>query len=448
MPRLLHRKRLRLILSLAVWLFTFVAHASPLGLIAQPTEAYRLPNGLRVLIQEDHSTPTAACVVVYRRGAGDNDPSRAGLAHLLEHLMFEDTEHTDAATQAALFERIGGTQGARTDFDLTEYYSVTSADQLEAQLWLHSERMGFLLGGLSAESLANAKTEVLNERSQRVDNSSDGPALERLFQVLYPVDHPYHLLGFGTAETVRAITEDDIAHFYLGHYSPANATLVIVGDVRVGETRSLVEKYFRSLPARSATKLEARASTARRPKQSRRVEMEVDAPHTMLTYAWALPGFNSSRPAFDLAAIAYGEGRRSLLHEALVDDEALAKWGTCWFVARRWSSVFACQIALRSDADLAMAERRFREILTGQKLDFRHLSAAKRKWQSIELRRAEVTLDRARTMGWYSTYSQKLTAWEDDISAHMSLTFDAFKSTIERALRPDDAVVIVAVSKK
>jgi zinc protease len=210
-------------------------------------ETYTLPNGLSVILHEDHTTPFVGVNLWYKVGSKDEKPGRTGFAHLFEHLMFQGSEHHDSEYFGPL-EKLGAQINGSTTTDRTNYYEALPTNGLETALWLESDRMGFLLTALTQDKLDNQRDVVKNERRQRVDNVPYGQAQEKISEALYPSDHPYHHSVIGSMADLSAASLGDVATFFRTYYSPNNASLTIAGDFNPAEARRLVEKYFGPIP--------------------------------------------------------------------------------------------------------------------------------------------------------------------------------------------------------
>ena len=215
-------------------------------------EKYTLPNGLRVILSEDHKTPVVAVMVWYHVGAANEVPGKSGLAHLFEHMMFQGSKHRPGNET----EFFGMLQGAgatgvngTTNFDRTNYFEVLPSNRLELGLWLESERLGFLLDAMDQQKLDIQRDVVRNERRQTTENRPYGRADVRLVELLVPKPHPYFGSVIGSHEDLQAASLEDVKAFFRTYYAPNNAVLTIVGDFQPAEVKALVEKYFGSIPA-------------------------------------------------------------------------------------------------------------------------------------------------------------------------------------------------------
>jgi len=206
---------------------------------------YDLPNGLHVILHEDHSTPIVAVSVLYHVGSKNERPDRTGFAHFFEHLLFEGSENIKRGEFDDYIEKAGGTNNANTTWDRTFYYEVLPSNHLATALWLESERM--LHAKVEKVGIETQRQVVKEERRQRIDNQPYGSVLEESLKRAYKV-HPYRWPVIGAMEHLDAATEEDYKEFYETFYVPNNAVLSIAGDIDIEETKKLVEKYFGSIP--------------------------------------------------------------------------------------------------------------------------------------------------------------------------------------------------------
>src|SRR3954465_1237562 len=216
-----------------------------------PFEKYQLPNGLTVILSEDHRAPVTAVDLWYHVGAVNERQGRSGFAPLFEHLMVQGSKHLngDERTVFAMLERNGATNlNGTTEWDRTNYFETMPADRLGLALWLGSDRMGFFLATVDQKTLDTQREVVRNERRQSVENVPYGRAEERLVQLLYPEPNPYYGYVIGSHEDLQRASLDDVRDFFRTYYAPNNASIAIVGDFRPQEVKSLVEKYFGPIP--------------------------------------------------------------------------------------------------------------------------------------------------------------------------------------------------------
>ena len=202
---------------------------------------FDLPNGLHVILHEDHGTPIVAVSVMYHVGSKNETPDRRGFAHFFEHLLFEGSRNIQRGEFSKLVERAGGVLNANTSGDRTYYYEVLPSNQLELGLWLESERM--LHAKVDQVGIDTQREVVKEERMQRYENQPYGTVTLEVFKRAFK-QHPYQWPAIGFMEDLNTATEADYQAFYKKFYVPNNATLVVAGDIDPAKTRTLVERYF------------------------------------------------------------------------------------------------------------------------------------------------------------------------------------------------------------
>jgi predicted Zn-dependent peptidase len=310
----------------------------------------KLPCGLDLLIHQDPSSPQACVSMWYRVGSSDETPERTGFAHLFEHL-FKNSEHMPAHHYDVLRRAGASEANASTSSDRTAYYEVVPAHELPLALWLESDRMGYFPPGMEAERLAQQQAVVRAERRQRYEDVPYGLERFALAHALYPEGHPARHLTIGLHEHIQAATLDDVMHFYRTWYVPANATLVIAGDVDLAETHALVDRYFGSFP-RSV-----------RPARPMPVTPPVIGPLHGRTEdkfaalmrihrAWHGPlAFAADEPELDILTSAWCAVGTGALWRKLVYETQLAQRVSSWTLNGRIGGELHVTVDLRTGAD-------------------------------------------------------------------------------------------------
>ncbi len=213
-----------------------------------PFQYHKLANGLRVVLHRQPELPLVAVNLWYHVGSKDERPGRTGFAHLFEHMLFQGSEHVGTHDHFRLLQQVGGVANGSTWYDRTNYYATLPAHQLELGLWLESDRMGFFLPALTQENLDTQREVVMNERRQRIENQPYGLAGERLHELLYPPDHPYHWPVIGYMEDIAAATLEEVRTFFSTYYTPNNAVLTLAGDFDPETALERVEAWFGEIP--------------------------------------------------------------------------------------------------------------------------------------------------------------------------------------------------------
>ncbi|MBC8043307.1 MAG: insulinase family protein, partial [Rhizobacter sp.] len=206
---------------------------------------FDLPNGLHVIVHENHTAPLAALNLWYHVGSKDEDANRTGFAHLFEHMMFQGSANVGKAAHFNYVQKAGGTLNGSTTQDRTNYFETLPSHQLELGFWLESDRMMSL--NINAENLENQRQVVMEERRTRYDNQPYGTVLEELSRRAF-VHHPYRWVPIGSMEHIAAATIADVQGFFKKFYVPNNAVLVVAGDATRAAVESLAMKYFSTIP--------------------------------------------------------------------------------------------------------------------------------------------------------------------------------------------------------
>jgi zinc protease len=211
-------------------------------------EEYKLANGLRVILNEDHSAPLVAVNLWYHVGSKNERPGRTGFAHLFEHMLFSGSENVGNNEHFRYVQSVGGVLNGSTFFDRTNYFETLPSNYLALGLWLEADRMGFFVDAITQEKLDIQREVVKEERRQRYDNVPYGTAFERLLHLAYDPDYSYHWPTIGSMTDLEAASLDDVREFFRVWYRPDNCTLTIVGDFSSDEAKRLVNEYFLDIP--------------------------------------------------------------------------------------------------------------------------------------------------------------------------------------------------------
>lgn len=209
-----------------------------------PVDSYTLPNGLRVVLSEDHTAPIVAVNLWYHVGSANERLDRTGFAHLFEHMLFQGSANVEANEHFELVQRAGGTLNGSTWLDRTNYFETLPSNQLAIGLWLEADRMGRMLPALTQVKLDTQRDVVKNERRWSVDNQPYGTWWERLPALCFPEGHPFHHSLIGSMEHLSDASLSDVADFFRTYYTPSNAVLTIAGDFDHTAAMRLVEEYF------------------------------------------------------------------------------------------------------------------------------------------------------------------------------------------------------------
>jgi len=285
---------------------------------------FTLPNGLHVILHEDHSVPIATVNTWYRVGSANELPGRTGFAHLFEHLMFMGSGHAPYGEFDSQLESVGGGNNASTANDRTNYYIDVPSNALELGLFLESDRMGYLLDAMNPKTVDAQRDVVKNERRQSYENRPYGMADIALNEMLYPEGHPYHWPVIGYMEDLTAASYEDVVNFFRTYYTPSDASLVVAGDIDPARTRQLVEKWFSDVKPGPRPKPLTIPGVALTGVQKKTMTDRVQLPR--LTLAWLTPRhFEPGDAALDIVADVLAGGKNSRLYKRLVYDLQIAQ---------------------------------------------------------------------------------------------------------------------------
>ena len=288
-------------------------------------DKYTLPNGLEVILHEDHSTPIIAVNTWFKVGSGDEKTGRTGFAHLFEHIMFMGSQHVPTGVFDKELEAAGADNNGSTTEDRTNYYGVLPSNALPLALWLDSDRMGFLLPTMDQGKLDLQREVVKNERREGVDNVPYGRSEETILAALYPKGHPYSWSVIGSMEDLGAASLQDVSNFFRTYYAPNNATLTIAGDFNPAEAKRLVAKYFGGIPRGPAMPARPVVAPVILAKDTFMVlEDKVQLPRTF--YEWpTVKLYDRDDAALDVLAAVLASGKNSRLYKRLVFDMQVAQ---------------------------------------------------------------------------------------------------------------------------
>ena len=285
---------------------------------------FTLPNGLHVILHEDHSVPLVTVNTWYHVGSANERMGRTGFAHLFEHLMFMGSGHAKYGLFDETLESVGGTNNASTENDRTNYYIDVPSNALELALFFESDRMGYLLDAMTPKTVDAQRDVVKNERRQSYENRPYGMAELTLGEMLYPEGHPYHWPVIGYMPDLTAASYDDVVAFFKTYYSPANASLVVAGDLDPVKTRALVEKWFSDVKGGPAPMPVSVPPVSLSGVQKKTLTDKVQLPRLYL--AWLTPKrFDPGDAALDVVADILAGGKNSRLYKRLVYELQIAQ---------------------------------------------------------------------------------------------------------------------------
>jgi predicted Zn-dependent peptidase len=326
-----------------------------------PFKKFTLPNGLRLLVHEDHKAPIAAVNVWYHVGSKNEKPGKSGFAHLFEHLMFNGSENYNTDYFQAL-EAIGGTDlNGTTNEDRTNYFQNIPITALDQVLWLESDRMGHLLGAIDQAKLDEQRGVVQNEKRQG-ENQPYAKGWDIAQKEMYPPHHPYGHTVIGEMEDLNAASVEDVHEWFKGYYGAANAVLVVAGDITPEAAYEKVLKYFGNIPAgptiaRPLVNIPKRTGETRATYQDR-------VPESQVNMVWNAPQWGSKEGVYlDMVSSVMSSGKNSRLYKALVYDKQIASSVFAFYSQQEISGNFYISANVKSGRTLEEVEAAINEEL-------------------------------------------------------------------------------------
>jgi len=315
---------------------------------------FTLDNGLRVVINESHDSPTVGVCVTYDVGARNEQEGRTGFAHLFEHMMFQGTRNVPKGGHFQLIRGRGGSANGTTSSDRTNYFETLPATELELALWLEAERMGSL--AVIPANFENQRKVVQEEYRMRYANQAYGLGGIRIRQLVYQGYWPYEHATIGSMDDLDAAEFEWVRAFYKKYYAPNNAVLAISGDVDPKAARQLVEKHFGKLVSRAIPKYSPPEKFPIQTSERLSVITDENAKTPAAYYGWQIPPAHTEEHyALELAALVLARGESSRLHQSLVLERASAQWVRVGTHGSRGPDMFvvALQSAPQSHLDRA-----------------------------------------------------------------------------------------------
>ena len=406
-----------------------------------------LDNGLRVVVHEDRTTPLVAVHLMLHVGSRHEAPGRTGLAHLLEHLLYEGTERCPKGEADRLLESVGGSGNGSTWFDRTNYYETVPSHAVELALWLQRERLAHFLPVLDETMLELQRGVVINERLQAYENRPYGLADERLFQRLFPTGHPYSWPTIGSLADLEAMRLADVREFYRAYYTPRNATVVVAGDVDADAALRLAERYFGDLPAGpdpgALVVHTAEANGAGRAWDV--MSDEVSFPRLYRAHAvapWGTPEWT----ALDVLAYLLADGESSRLQRSLVRERQLVQDVDTYLYPTELHGVFGVVATARSGVDAESVAEAVEDVIrtvAAGTVDEAEVAGAVRRARRDHLDELARIEERAEALAWSATALGDADALAEVLAGYSAVTPDDVQRAAERFLLRGGAEIAV-----
>lgn len=338
------------------------APAAPQAKLQLPVERHVLPNGLRVVLSLDKSSPTAAVCVTYDIGSRNEVQGRSGFAHLFEHMMFQGSRNLPKGGHFNLISDLGGSLNGTTSSDRTNYFEIVPSNALSTVLWLEADRMKSL--AVTQENFENQRKVVQEEYRMRVSNAAYAEGLMLLSDLAYGDYWAYAHDTIGSMEDLDNAKLEWLREFHKTYYAPNNAVLAVSGDFDKEQTLRWINDYFGPAKPSSLPKFDPapyKDQTAER----RQTTTDANAKTPGLIQGWIIPPFHTPEHyAIEVATLILGFGDSSALHQKLVRQEGLLRHAATWTYDHRGPDLFVIRALLTERADAAKVEGLINDELT------------------------------------------------------------------------------------
>jgi zinc protease len=415
-----------------------------------PHESYTLPNGLSVILIEDHSIPQVVVDVWYGVGSSDDPKGASGFAHLFEHLMFMGTKRIGKGEFDRRMESYGGWNNASTANDYTNYYSVGPSELLDLFLFLEADRMVGL--DITQEKLNLQRDVVRNERRQNYEDQPYGAIWLNLSEMMYPQGHSYHLEGIGSHEDLEAATLDTVENFYTNWYMPNNATLCVSGDFDATEIKGRIDTYFSPInaqptPERVPVSIEDTPNVF-----EKTIYDQVQLPAVVLT--WHSPPYLKSGDAeLDiLSAILSGSEDGRLNQKFIHEQKRVQEFETFQYSSQE-GSLFIIMAFTRPDTDVKKLVHDIKTEVSAIANQNRPLSEQELSLslKDIEMRwyqNLESNLDRAEQLQSLKYHTGSTDDFDLLLQRYQDLSIKSIEESIKKYLSPQKASVLYVLPKE
>jgi predicted Zn-dependent peptidase len=401
-------------------------------------EEYTLDNGLRVVLNPDESVPVVSCAVYYDVGSRNEREGRTGFAHLFEHMMFQGSENVPKAGHFQFVMKAGGTMNGTTSSERTNYYETLPASQLPLALWLESDRMRTL--AVTQENLDNQRDAVKEEKRLRYDNQPYGQVFDLLTSMVYKNFANSHST-IGSMEDLDAATVEDVREFFRVYYAPNNAVLVLSGSFDVEEAKSLIEKYFATIPSQPKP---APLDVSEPPEISRKKQTYVDnlAPFPAFIDGWKIPARRTPEfYALYLAGKLLYDGESSRLYQKLVKgDESVIQIFGFTDERRGPSSVIIGAIPKPGEDIEQIRSQIYAEIeqiaTAGPSED--EMQKLRNQLINDEVRSRQSSLARAQRIAEYALYDGDPTLINSEVEELLKISAEQIRDAAARYLNTDN----------
>jgi len=412
-------------------------------------EKYTLDNGLKVILHKDSSDPLVAISTIVHVGSNREKPGKTGFAHFFEHMAFTASENTPRGANRLLIPTWGGSRNGGTSFDYTIYYEVVPKDALEKLMWIDSDRLGFMINTVDAETLEGEIQVVKNEKRQRVDNQPYGHSSGIIQKALYPEGHPYSWSVIGELEDLQAATIDDVKEFYNEFYGPSNATVVIAGDIEFDETKKLVERWFGEIKPNANTieKPQVQLVTLSQNKRLYHLDKYAQLPQLSITFP-TVEQFSTDSYALNTLGELLSDGRNSVFYKEIIENQKLAPSASAYNYSSEIAGQFGMSVRANPNTSLDKVYDAIMQSLENFEengVSDKDLKRIKAGQETAFYNSISTNLSKARQLGFYNEYAGDPGFVSKDIENILAVTKEDIMRVYNQYIKNQNAVILSIV---
>jgi len=407
-----------------------------------PIKQFSLDNGLRIVLNEDHSVPVVSVAVYYDVGSRNEREGRTGFAHLFEHMMFQGSENVPKAAHFQYISNAGGTMNGTTSSERTNYFETLPASQLPLALWLESDRMRSL--AVTQENLDNQREAVKEEKRLRYDNQPYVNGFLRLFEMSFKNPANSHST-IGSMEDLDAATVEDIQEFFRIYYAPNNAVLAVAGDIDQAETLALIERYFATIPSQPEpppVDVAEPAGVA----VNQDAYLDKLAPVPAFALGWKIPERRSPDfSALSLASHLLFEGESARLYQKLVKGEESVVQIQGGIDERRGPSGLFIVVIPKPDREGAQ----IRDTIFEEIRQLATIGPSEEEMEKLRnnlflasVRSRQSSLYRAQQLAEFTLYDNDPELFNTDLQTYLDVTADQIRDSVAEYLETEDRVLL------
>lgn len=418
------------------------------GEIIIPYEKWLLPNGLTIVIHEDHSDPIVYTDVTYHVGSNREQVGRSGFAHFFEHMMFQGSDNVADEEHFKTVSESGGTLNGTTNFDRTNYFETTPSNYLERMLWLEADRMGFLLDAVTQPKFEVQRATVKNERGQNFDNRPYGLVFEKTLEALYPYGHPYSWSTIGYIEDLNRVDVGDLKRFFMRWYGPNNATLTVAGDVNPADVIKLAEKYFGSIPRGPEVKNLAKQVPVLDKDRYISYEDNIRMPLLHICYP-SVPAYDKDEAALDALCSIISEDKNSIFYQNFVKKQLAYDAGVSNYSAEIAGMLFVSVRAM-PDKSLSMMDSLIRASFVEfekRGVNDEDLKKFKANFEASTIKSLSSVQGKGSQLAAYQTYTGNPNQIKLDWERYMKVTKEDVMRVYNQYVKNKSAVYLSVVPK-